>query len=73
MERIGTDAQGADARRRRIPMQRRGTPSECVGAVRYFLSNDAPWTTGALLHVDGGANNAAFVQEIERYRSNDWD
>lgn len=24
-------------------------------AVRYFLSDEAQWTTGALLHVDGGA------------------
>jgi NAD(P)-dependent dehydrogenase (short-subunit alcohol dehydrogenase family) len=73
MERIGTDAQGADARRRRIPMQRRGQAHECVGAVRHLLSDEASWTTGAMLHVDGGANHAAFVQQIERYRSHDWD
>jgi NAD(P)-dependent dehydrogenase (short-subunit alcohol dehydrogenase family) len=37
-----------------IPMGRLGEPSEIAGAVAYFLSDDAAYTTGQTLYVDGG-------------------
>lgn len=39
---------------RRIPMGRWGQPEELVGAVVYFASDAAAFTTGAVLTVDGG-------------------
>ena len=39
---------------RRIPMGRWGDPKELVGAVLYFASDAAAFTTGAILTVDGG-------------------
>jgi NAD(P)-dependent dehydrogenase (short-subunit alcohol dehydrogenase family) len=39
---------------RRIPMGRWGDPKELVGAVLYFASDAAGFTTGAVLTVDGG-------------------
>lgn len=39
---------------RRIPMGRWGDPKELVGAVLYFASDAAGFTTGAVLAVDGG-------------------
>jgi NAD(P)-dependent dehydrogenase (short-subunit alcohol dehydrogenase family) len=39
---------------RRIPMGRWGDPKELVGAVLYFASDAASFTTGAVLAVDGG-------------------
>ena len=39
---------------RRIPMGRWGKPEELVGAVVYFASNAASFTTGAVLTIDGG-------------------
>lgn len=36
------------------PLRRLGDPEDIVGAVLYLASDDAPWTTGALLVVDGG-------------------
>jgi NAD(P)-dependent dehydrogenase (short-subunit alcohol dehydrogenase family) len=38
----------------RIPMGRWGDPKELVGAVIYFASEAAAFTTGAVLAVDGG-------------------
>ncbi|MFN3652139.1 MAG: SDR family NAD(P)-dependent oxidoreductase [Armatimonadota bacterium] len=38
----------------RIPMGRWGSPQELVGAVLYFASDAAAFTTGAVLAVDGG-------------------
>jgi NAD(P)-dependent dehydrogenase (short-subunit alcohol dehydrogenase family) len=37
-----------------VPMARSGRPEEVAGAIRYFLSGDASYTTGALLTVNGG-------------------
>ena len=39
---------------RRIPMGRWGNPEELVGAVLYFASDAASFTTGSVLTVDGG-------------------
>lgn len=39
---------------RRIPMGRWGDPKELVGAVVYFASDAAAFTTGAVLTIDGG-------------------
>jgi NAD(P)-dependent dehydrogenase (short-subunit alcohol dehydrogenase family) len=39
---------------RTIPMGRVGQPHECVGAVVHLLSDEASFTTGATLLVDGG-------------------
>ncbi len=36
------------------PLGRIGQPDEIGRAVLYFASNDASWTTGAILTVDGG-------------------
>lgn len=38
----------------RIPMNRAGTPSEVAEAVAYFCSDEAGWTTGQILQVNGG-------------------
>lgn len=36
------------------PIGRIGKPEEIAKAVMYFVSDDASWTTGAILAVDGG-------------------
>ncbi|RMW38707.1 MAG: SDR family oxidoreductase [Nitrosopumilus sp.] len=36
------------------PLGRMGKPEEVAKAVLYFASDDAAWTTGAILAVDGG-------------------
>ena len=36
------------------PIGRIGQPEEVASAVMYFASDDAAWTTGAILAVDGG-------------------
>jgi 3-oxoacyl-[acyl-carrier protein] reductase len=38
-----------------IPLQRPGTPDEVAEAVAYLASDGAAWTTGQILHVNGGA------------------
>jgi 3-oxoacyl-[acyl-carrier protein] reductase len=37
-----------------IPLRRPGTPDEVAEAVAYFASPGAGWTTGTILHVNGG-------------------
>ncbi|MFB6073889.1 MAG: SDR family NAD(P)-dependent oxidoreductase [Haloarculaceae archaeon] len=39
---------------KRIPMERAGTPADVAPAVLYLASDAAGYTTGELLHVDGG-------------------
>lgn len=43
-----------EAERARIPMQRLGEPEDIARAVRFLLSGDAAYVTGAVLPVDGG-------------------
>lgn len=61
---IAKSEAGIEARRRRVPMGRLGDIEDILPIVRYLISPDARWTTGALFHVDGGANNAALVQSV---------
>ena len=37
-----------------IPFRRAGTTEEMAHAIAYFTSNEAAYTTGAYLPVDGG-------------------
>lgn len=37
-----------------VPQKRWGTPGDVAAAVRCFLVGDLPFSTGAVLHVDGG-------------------
>src|SRR5204862_6058598 len=39
---------------RRIPLQRMGQPSDLAAWVWFLLSPDSAWTTGNVIHVDGG-------------------
>lgn len=39
---------------KRIPLERYGAPENIADAVIYFLGENANWTTGVLLQVDGG-------------------
>jgi NAD(P)-dependent dehydrogenase (short-subunit alcohol dehydrogenase family) len=36
------------------PLGRVGTPKDIASAVRYLLSDEAGWVTGAILNIDGG-------------------
>ncbi len=38
----------------RIPLGRLATPEDCAAAIAFFLSDDAAYLTGQVLHVDGG-------------------
>ena len=37
-----------------IPLGRMGRPADVAAAVAYLASDEAAWTTGAVLHVNGG-------------------
>ncbi len=37
-----------------IPLKRMGKPEEMAAAIQYFLQDDAAFTTGQVLYVDGG-------------------
>ena len=43
-----------DRLKKRHPMDRFGTPDEIARAILHLASDDAAWTTGAVLTVDGG-------------------
>jgi NAD(P)-dependent dehydrogenase (short-subunit alcohol dehydrogenase family) len=54
---LGNNPPGSDRHRAltgAIPMGRFGEPAEIAGAVAYFLSDEASYTTGQTLYVDGG-------------------
>lgn len=38
----------------RLPIKRIGTPEEIAAAVVYLASDEAAYTTGATLYIDGG-------------------
>jgi NAD(P)-dependent dehydrogenase (short-subunit alcohol dehydrogenase family) len=38
----------------KTPMRRTGTPADVAAAVRYLVSEEASFVTGAELRVDGG-------------------
>lgn len=61
---IAGDEAGIEARRQRVPLGRLGKTTDFVGLVELLLSPESAWITGALFHVDGGANNAALVQQV---------
>jgi NAD(P)-dependent dehydrogenase (short-subunit alcohol dehydrogenase family) len=42
------------------PLRRRGTPADVAKAVRFLLSDDSDWITGASLVVDGGLSIRYF-------------
>jgi NAD(P)-dependent dehydrogenase (short-subunit alcohol dehydrogenase family) len=44
----------AKAKIQSVPLQRLGTPEEVVQSVAFLLSDDASYTTGINLTVDGG-------------------
>ena len=46
--------EGLKATNARTPMGRMGQPEELVGAVIYLLSDEASYTTGITLYIDGG-------------------
>lgn len=48
------DPEALKATNARTPMGRMGQPEELVGAVVYLLSDEASYTTGITLYVDGG-------------------
>ncbi len=51
---------GADRFANRAPLRRVGQPDDIAGAVRYLLSDDSSFVTGAELVVDGGVTRSAF-------------
>lgn len=52
--RIAADPSVYESRIRPIPMNRPGTPAEIAEAVAYLASEEAGWTTGQILQVNGG-------------------
>jgi len=46
--------EGRQANIEATPMKRLGRPEDIANAVAYLASEEASWTTGALLRVDGG-------------------
>jgi NAD(P)-dependent dehydrogenase (short-subunit alcohol dehydrogenase family) len=53
-EEILKDPKRAEGMFARAPLKRAGTPEEIAAAVVYFASDEASYTTGATLYVDGG-------------------
>lgn len=49
------DAQSMQQRMQRVPLGRPGALSDIVAGILYFASDDAAYTTGAELVIDGGA------------------
>jgi len=53
-EEVLNDPKRAEDMKMRIPMKRFGKPEEIAAAVVYFASDEASYTTGTTLYVDGG-------------------
>ena len=51
---ITGDPQQSQGMLARIPMKRFGKPEEIASAVVYLASDEASYTTGATLYIDGG-------------------
>jgi len=51
---ITDDPKTAEGMKMRIPMKRFGKPEEIASAVVYLASDEASYTTGATLYIDGG-------------------
>ena len=49
-----SDAAARKAMEERLPLGRLGTPEEIARAALYLASDEASWTTGTILTVDGG-------------------
>ena len=46
--------------RKNVALMRPGKPEECAGAVAYLASDDASFTTGTTIMIDGGASAMTF-------------
>jgi NAD(P)-dependent dehydrogenase (short-subunit alcohol dehydrogenase family) len=57
-ERLKIRGEARDARLRTIPVGRFGDIEDILPMVRYLLSPECAWTTGATFYVDGGSNSA---------------
>jgi NAD(P)-dependent dehydrogenase (short-subunit alcohol dehydrogenase family) len=55
------DANGADAVRRTVPLQRLATPADVAGACLFLASAHASYISGATLLVHGGGEPPAFL------------
>lgn len=53
-EEVLNDPKRAEEMKMRIPMKRFGTPEEIAAAVVYLASDEASYTTGTTLYIDGG-------------------
>lgn len=59
------DAAGWDARRRRTPLGRIGTPEDVAAAAVFLASDESAFITGEVLRVDGGWGIAGAVPSTE--------
>lgn len=55
------DAAGWEARRRRTPLGRIGTPDDVAGVAVFLASDDSAFVTGEVVRVDGGWGMAGAV------------
>jgi NAD(P)-dependent dehydrogenase (short-subunit alcohol dehydrogenase family) len=66
---ILADPAAAEAMRQFIPVGRFGEPEEIAAAVRYLMSDEARYVTGAVLSVDGGRSLGPAMHAKPRERS----
>ena len=62
-ERAISDVQSYESLRRRMPLQRWGTPDEIASVISFLISTQASIVTGAVVTADGGmsANAGQFL------------